>query len=169
MINIAKQLTIYSKLAKCLTRGSHFTVKVLRVYICKKIFKSSNMMSPSAALWAEINIFPPIGGQDVPCAWLGILFETPTPTYNMFSTIWGHICADFSDFCLVHRERGSPAYFWLLFTPVTILEERVQTWQNLVTRPKYPPISRDRCSNTPVALRFLWYRRLSLLHPHFFP
>ena len=32
-----------------------------------------------------------------------------------------------------------------------------------------PPLSRDRCSNTPVALCFLWYRRLSLLHPHFFP
>ena len=31
------------------------------------------------------------------------------------------------------------------------------------------PLSRDRCSNTPVALCFLWYRRLSLLHPHFFP
>ena len=27
------------------------------------------------------------------------------------------------------------------------------------------PLSRDRCSNTPVALCFLWYRRLSLLHP----
>ena len=40
----------------------------------------------------------------------------------------------------------------------------------LVTRPKYPPpLSRDRCSNTPVALCFLWYRRLSLLHPHFLP
>ena len=26
-----------------------------------------------------------------------------------------------------------------------------------------PPLSRDRCSNTPVALCFLWYRRL--LHP----
>ena len=39
---------------------------------------------------------------------------------------------------------------------------------SLVTRPKYPPLSRERCSNTPVALRFLWYRRLSLLHPHFF-
>ena len=37
----------------------------------------------------------------------------------------------------------------------------------LVTRLKYPPLSRDRCSNTPVALCFLWYRRLSLLHPHF--
>ena len=36
------------------------------------------------------------------------------------------------------------------------------------TRPKYPPLSRDRCSNTPVALCFLWYRRLSLLHSHFF-
>ena len=36
---------------------------------------------------------------------------------------------------------------------------------NLVTRPKYPPLSRDRCSNTPVAQCFLWYRRLSLLHP----
>ena len=31
------------------------------------------------------------------------------------------------------------------------------------------PLSRDRCSNTAVALCFLWYRRLSLLHPHFFP
>ena len=31
-----------------------------------------------------------------------------------------------------------------------------------------PPLSRDGCSNTPVALCFLWYRRLSLLHPHFF-
>ena len=30
------------------------------------------------------------------------------------------------------------------------------------------PPSRDRCSNTPVALCFLWHRRLSLLHPHFF-
>ena len=39
----------------------------------------------------------------------------------------------------------------------------------LVTRPKYPPLSRDRRSNTPVALCFLWYRRLSLLHPHFCP
>ena len=29
-----------------------------------------------------------------------------------------------------------------------------------------PPLLRDRCSNTPgVALCFLWYRRLSLLHP----
>ena len=28
-----------------------------------------------------------------------------------------------------------------------------------------PPLSRDRCSNTLVALCFLWYRRLSLLHP----
>ena len=28
-----------------------------------------------------------------------------------------------------------------------------------------PPLSRDRCSNTPDALCFLWYRRLSLLHP----
>ena len=28
-----------------------------------------------------------------------------------------------------------------------------------------PPLSRDRCSNTPVALRSLWYRRLSLLQP----
>ena len=36
----------------------------------------------------------------------------------------------------------------------------------LVARPKYPPLSRDRCSNTPVALCFLWCRRLSLLHPH---
>ena len=37
---------------------------------------------------------------------------------------------------------------------------------DLVTRPKYPSLSRDRCSNTPVALCFLWYRsRLSLLHP----
>ena len=32
-----------------------------------------------------------------------------------------------------------------------------------------PHLSRDRCSNTPVALCFLWYRRLSLVHPHFFP
>ena len=32
-----------------------------------------------------------------------------------------------------------------------------------------PTLSRDRCSNTPVALCFLWYRRLSLLHPHFLP
>ena len=31
-----------------------------------------------------------------------------------------------------------------------------------------PPLSRDRCSNTPVELCFL-YRRLSLLHSHFFP
>ena len=31
------------------------------------------------------------------------------------------------------------------------------------------PLSRDRCSNTPVALHFLWYRRLSLLHPPCFP
>ena len=37
---------------------------------------------------------------------------------------------------------------------------------SLVTRPKYPPPhSPDRCSNTPVALCFLWYRRLSLPHP----
>ena len=28
------------------------------------------------------------------------------------------------------------------------------------------PWKPDRNSNTPVALRFLWYRRLSLLHPH---
>ena len=41
--------------------------------------------------------------------------------------------------------------------------------KSLVTRPKYPPLSRDRCSNTPVALCFLWYRRLSLLYPHFSP
>ena len=33
---------------------------------------------------------------------------------------------------------------------------------------KIPPLSRDRCSNTPVALCFLWYCRLSLLHLHFF-
>ena len=32
-----------------------------------------------------------------------------------------------------------------------------------------PPLLRNRCSNTPVALCFLWYRRLSQLHPHFFP
>ena len=32
-----------------------------------------------------------------------------------------------------------------------------------------PPLSRDTCSNTPVALCFLWYRRLSLLHDQFFP
>ena len=32
-----------------------------------------------------------------------------------------------------------------------------------------PPLSRDRCSRTPVALCFLWYHRLSLLHPRFFP
>ena len=32
-----------------------------------------------------------------------------------------------------------------------------------------PPLSRDRCCNTPVALCFLWDRRLSLLQPHFFP
>ena len=38
----------------------------------------------------------------------------------------------------------------------------------LVTWPKQTPLSRDRCSNTPVALCFLWYRRLSLRHPHFF-
>ena len=38
----------------------------------------------------------------------------------------------------------------------------------LVIRLKYPPLSRDRWSNTPVALCFLWYRRLSLLHTHFF-
>ena len=31
-----------------------------------------------------------------------------------------------------------------------------------------PPLSRDRRSNTPVALCFLWYVRLSLLHPQFF-
>ena len=31
-----------------------------------------------------------------------------------------------------------------------------------------PPPSRDRCSNTPVAQCLLWYRRLSLLYPHFF-
>ena len=31
------------------------------------------------------------------------------------------------------------------------------------------PLSRDRGSNTPVALCFLWYRRLLLPHPHFFP
>ena len=40
---------------------------------------------------------------------------------------------------------------------------------HLVTRPKYPPLSRDKWSNTPVALCFLWYRRLSLLHPHSCP
>ena len=39
----------------------------------------------------------------------------------------------------------------------------------LVTRPKYPPLSRDRCSNTPVALCFQWHRRLWLLHPQVFP
>ena len=33
-------------------------------------------------------------------------------------------------------------------------------------RPKYPPSLRDRCGNTPVALCFLWRRRLLLLHPH---
>ena len=37
---------------------------------------------------------------------------------------------------------------------------------NLVTRPKYPPPSQDRCGNTPVEVCFLWCRRLSLLHPH---
>ena len=31
-----------------------------------------------------------------------------------------------------------------------------------------PPLSRDRCSNTPVALCLLSYRRLSLLHPQLF-
>ena len=31
------------------------------------------------------------------------------------------------------------------------------------------PLLQDRCSNTPVALCFLWYRRLSLLRGHFFP
>ena len=31
-----------------------------------------------------------------------------------------------------------------------------------------PSLLRDRCSNTPVALCFLWHRRLSLLHPHLF-
>ena len=42
------------------------------------------------------------------------------------------------------------------------------TTVHLVTRPKIPPpLSRDRCSNTPVALCFLWYCRLSLLDPHF--
>ena len=42
--------------------------------------------------------------------------------------------------------------------------------QTLVTRAKYPsPLSRDRSSNTPVALCFLWCPKLSLLHPHFFP
>ena len=32
-----------------------------------------------------------------------------------------------------------------------------------------PPYLRDRCSNTPVALCFLWCPRLLLLDPHFFP
>ena len=42
---------------------------------------------------------------------------------------------------------------------------------SLVTRPKYPPPPppRDRCSNTPVALCFLWYRRLSLLQTPLLP
>ena len=31
-----------------------------------------------------------------------------------------------------------------------------------------PPLSRDTCRTTPVALCFLWYRSLSLLHTHFF-
>ena len=35
--------------------------------------------------------------------------------------------------------------------------------------PPPPPQSRDRFSNTPVAQCFLWYHRLSLLHPYFFP
>ena len=35
----------------------------------------------------------------------------------------------------------------------------------LVTRPKSPRVSRDTCRTTPVILCFLWYRRLSLLHP----
>ena len=34
---------------------------------------------------------------------------------------------------------------------------------------KMPPLPRDKCSNTPVALCFPWYRRQSLLHPHFLP
>ena len=33
---------------------------------------------------------------------------------------------------------------------------------SLVTRPKYPHLPRDKCSNPPVALSFLRYRRLSL-------
>ena len=40
---------------------------------------------------------------------------------------------------------------------------------NLSDPTEIPPLSRDRCSNTPVALCFLWYRRLSLLYPHFSP
>ena len=50
-----------------------------------------------------------------------------------------------------------------------VCTDPAENFPSLVTRPEYPPISRDRCSNTPVALCFLWKRRLSLLHPHFFP
>ena len=39
-----------------------------------------------------------------------------------------------------------------------------------ITRPpsNTPRLSRDTCHTTPVALCFRWYRRLSLLHAHFF-
>ena len=39
----------------------------------------------------------------------------------------------------------------------------------LVTRPEYPPYPRDTRRTTPVALWCLWSRKISLLHPHFFP
>ena len=54
-----------------------------------------------------------------------------------------------------------PSWPWPLLNPVG----PILNAGSLVTRPKYPPISRNRCSITPVALCFLWYRRLSLLHP----
>ena len=38
----------------------------------------------------------------------------------------------------------------------------------LVTRPKYPPPYRETGVAIPLSHCFLWYRRLSLLHPHFF-
>ena len=41
----------------------------------------------------------------------------------------------------------------------------------LVTRPKYPPPHPETGVAIPLwhSVCFLWYRRLSLLHPHFFP
>ena len=38
-----------------------------------------------------------------------------------------------------------------------------------MTRPKYTPLSRNKCSYTVVVLCFLWYRKLSLLYFFVFP
>ena len=54
-------------------------------------------------------------------------------------------------------------------TPKFVASHHGKTSHTLGDHFENTPPSRDKCSNTPVALCFLWYRRLSLLHPHFFP